>query len=80
MKLSQYNYNFSPELLAKYPTENRDESRLIVIERKTGKLVHRILKAILDYYNEQTALLTNHSNEFRAWLYGNDGKYSPETT
>ena len=37
MKLSQYNYNFSPELLAKYPADNRDESRLMVVERKRAR-------------------------------------------
>ena len=37
MKLSQYNYSFSPNMLAKYPAENRDESRLMVIDRPAAR-------------------------------------------
>ena len=40
MKLSQYGYDFSPEMLAKYPAENRDEARLMVVNRKTGAIEH----------------------------------------
>ena len=68
MKLSQYNYNFSPELLAKYPTENRDESRLMVIDRKTGKIEHRIFKDIIDYFNEKDVFIFNNTKVFPAWL------------
>ena len=59
MKLSQYNYNFTPDLLAKYPTENRDESRLMVIDRKTGKIEHRIFKDIIDYFEEKDVMILN---------------------
>ena len=47
MKLSQYGYDFAPEMLAKYPAENRDESRLMVINREKGSIEHRILKDII---------------------------------
>ena len=52
MKLSQYNYSFSPDMLAKYPAENRDESRLMVINRATGKIEHTIFKNVIDYFDE----------------------------
>lgn len=52
MKLSQYNYSFSPDMLAKYPAENRDESRLMVIHRDTGKIEHTIFKNVIDYFDE----------------------------
>ena len=45
MKLSQYGYEFAPEMLAKHPTENRDDSRLMVINRAKGTVEHRIFKA-----------------------------------
>ena len=48
MKLSQYGYDFSPEMLAKYPADNRDESRLMVINRAKGTIEHRIFKDIID--------------------------------
>ena len=50
MKLSQFRYNLPQELIALYPAENRDESRLLVINRKTGKYEHRIFKEIVDYF------------------------------
>ena len=42
MKLSQYGYDFTPDMLAKYPAENRDEARLMVVNRATGQIEHRI--------------------------------------
>ena len=42
MKLSQYNYDFSPELLAQYPVEHRDESRMMVLHRDTGEIEHKL--------------------------------------
>lgn len=78
MKLSQYNYNFSPELLAKYPADNRDESRLMVIDRKTGKIEHRIFRDIIDYFNEKDVLIFNNTKVFPARLYGNKEKTGAE--
>ena len=52
MKLSQYGYDFSPEMLAKYPADNRDESRLMVINRAKGTIEHRIFKDIIEYFDE----------------------------
>lgn len=78
MKLSQYNYNFSPDLLAKYPTENRDESRLMVIDRKSGKIEHRIFKDIIDYFNEKDVFIFNNTKVFPARLYGNKEKTGAE--
>ena len=48
MKLSQYGYSFSPEMLAKYPTDNRDDSRLMVINRATGTIEHRTFKDVIE--------------------------------
>ena len=78
MKLSQYNYNFTPDLLAKYPTENRDESRLMVIDRKTGKIEHRIFKDIIDYFEEKDVMILNNTKVFPARLYGNKEKTGAE--
>lgn len=50
MKLSQYNYDLAPEMIAKYPAENRDESRLLVLDRKSGKIEHKIFKDIIGYF------------------------------
>lgn len=78
MKLSQYNYNYSPELMAKYPTENRDESRLMILNRKTGEIEHRIFKDIIDYFQEKDVFVFNNTKVFPARLYGNKEKTGAE--
>ncbi|MBR7129649.1 MAG: S-adenosylmethionine:tRNA ribosyltransferase-isomerase, partial [Tidjanibacter sp.] len=60
MKLSQYSYDFSADLLAKYPTEDRDESRLLVLHRNTGEIEHRVFKDILDYFEEKDVFVFNN--------------------
>ena len=78
MKLSQYNYSFTPDMLAKYPTENRDDSRLMVIDRKTGKIEHRIFKDIIEYFEEKDVMIFNNTKVFPARLYGNKEKTGAE--
>lgn len=78
MKLSQYNYDFSPKLLAQYPTDNRDESRLLVVNRKTGKIEHRVFKDIIDYFGEKDVFIFNNTKVFPARLYGNKEKTGAE--
>ena len=78
MKLSQYGYDFSPEMLAKYPAENRDESRLMVVNRATGTIEHRIFKEITDYFGEKDTFVFNDTRVFPARLYGNKEKTGAE--
>ena len=78
MKLSQYGYEFSPEMLAKYPADNRDESRLMVINRATGTIEHRIFKEIIEYFDEKDLFLFNDTKVFPARLYGNKEKTGAE--
>lgn len=78
MKLSQYGYDFDASMLAKYPAVNRDESRLMVVNRSTGKIEHRIFKDILDYFEEKDLFLFNDTKVFPARLYGNKEKTGAE--
>lgn len=78
MKLSQYKYDFSPEMLAKYPAENRDESRLLVYDRKSGKTEHKIFKDIIGYFKEGDVMIFNNTKVFPARLYGNKEKTGAE--
>mgnify|MGYP000819779674 CR=1 FL=1 len=78
MKLSQYGYDFSPEMLAKYPAENRDESRLMVVNRATGTIEHRIFKDIIEYFDEKDLFVFNDTKVFPARLYGNKEKTGAE--
>ena len=50
MKLSNFNFNLPKELLAEYPSENRDESKLMVINRKTKTIEHKLFKDVIDYF------------------------------
>ncbi len=78
MKLSQFKYNLPKDLIAKFPVENRDESRLLVVNKKTGKIEHRIFKDIIDYLNEHDVLVFNNTKVFPARLYGNKEKTGAE--
>ena len=78
MKLSNYGFDFKPELIAQYPEVNRDESRLIVVHRDTGEIEHRVFKDILDYFEEQDRFVFNDTKVFPARLYGNKEKTGAE--
>ncbi|MBO5685872.1 MAG: tRNA preQ1(34) S-adenosylmethionine ribosyltransferase-isomerase QueA [Alistipes sp.] len=77
MKLSQYGYDFTPEM-AQYPTINRDDSRLMVINRKTGEFEHRQFKDLLNYFDEEDLFVFNDTKVFPARLYGNKEKTGAE--
>ena len=78
MKLSQYGFEFKPELIAHYPEENRDEARMMVVHRKDGTIEHRIFKDILDYFEENDMFVFNDTKVFPARLYGNKEKTGAE--
>ncbi|MFR9548259.1 MAG: tRNA preQ1(34) S-adenosylmethionine ribosyltransferase-isomerase QueA [Rikenellaceae bacterium] len=78
MKLSRYGYDFSAEMLAEHPAEVRDESRLMVIDRKTKTIEHRTFKDILDYFDEDDLFVMNDTKVFPARLYGNKEKTGAE--
>lgn len=74
MKLSQFKFKLSEEQIAKYPAKNRDESRLMVIDRKTGNIRHCIFKEIIDFFDEHDLFIFNDTRVFPALLYGNKEK------
>jgi S-adenosylmethionine:tRNA ribosyltransferase-isomerase len=74
MKLSDFKFEVPKKLIALYPTENRDESRLMVVHRKTGEIEHRTFKDILEYFGEGDVFVTNDTKVFPARLYGNKEK------
>ncbi len=74
MKLSHFNFNLPNELLAEHPTENRDESRLMVVDRKKGTIEHRLFKDIIDYFDDGDVMILNNTKVFPARMYGNKEK------
>ena len=74
MKLSQFNYDLPEESIALHPSENRDEARLLVVNRKTGQFEHRVFKEIINYFDDQDVFVFNNTKVFPARLYGNKEK------
>lgn len=74
MKLSKFKFKLPDELIAQYPSKHRDESRLMVLHRKTGEIEHRVFKDALEYYNENDLFVFNDTKVFPARLYGNKEK------
>jgi S-adenosylmethionine:tRNA ribosyltransferase-isomerase len=74
MKLSHFNFNLPTELLAEFPAENRDESRLMVVHRKTGEIEHKLFKDIIDYFDDGDVMILNNTKVFPARMYGNKEK------
>lgn len=74
MKLSNFNFNLPTELLSEFPAENRDEARLMVVDRKTGTIEHKFFKDLIDYFNEGDVMVLNNTKVFPARLYGNKEK------
>jgi S-adenosylmethionine:tRNA ribosyltransferase-isomerase len=74
MKLSQFRYDLPEELIAHYPAKNRDESRLMVLYKNSGKIEHKTFKDIVDHFHEHDVIVFNNTKVFPARLYGNKEK------
>lgn len=78
MKLSQYGYEFTAEMLAQHPSYQRDESRLMVINRQDGTIEHKLFKDVIEYFDEKDLFVFNDTKVFPARLYGNKEKTGAE--
>jgi S-adenosylmethionine:tRNA ribosyltransferase-isomerase len=74
MKLSQFKFDLPESLIAHNPVENRDEARLMVLDKKTGAIEHKIFKDVLGYFDEKDVMILNNTKVFPARLYGNKEK------
>lgn len=74
MKLSEFDFDLPEELIAEYPTENRDESRLMVVHRDTGEIEHKLFKDVIDYFEDGDVMVRNNTKVFPARMYGNKEK------
>ena len=74
MKLSHFQFNLPKELLAEYPAENRDEARLMVVNRAKKTIEHKTFKDVIDYFDDGDVLILNNTKVFPARLYGNKEK------
>lgn len=74
MKLSQFKFKLPDNLIAQDPPFHRDECRLMVVDRHTGDIEHKMFKDLLDYYGEGDVMVFNDTQVFPALLYGNKEK------
>lgn len=74
MKLSQFKFDLPDSLIAHNPSEQRDEARLMVLDRKTGAIEHKIFKDVLGYFGDKDVMILNNTKVFPARLYGNKEK------
>ena len=74
MKLSQFKLDVPNEAIALTPAPNRDESRLMVLHRKTGEIEHLVFKDIVKFFSDKDVLIFNDTKVFPARLYGNKEK------
>ncbi|MDE5628589.1 MAG: tRNA preQ1(34) S-adenosylmethionine ribosyltransferase-isomerase QueA [Muribaculaceae bacterium] len=74
MKLSQFKFNLPSELIASHPLPERDEAKLMIVNRRTGEISHHIFKEVLDYFDDGDVMVFNDTQVFPALLYGNKEK------
>lgn len=78
MKLSKFKYDLPEELIALHPAANRDESKLLVLNRATGAIEHKVFKDIVNYFGDKDVFIFNDTKVFPARLYGNKEKTGAE--
>jgi S-adenosylmethionine:tRNA ribosyltransferase-isomerase len=74
MKLSQFRFDLPLNLIAQNPTKRREDSRMMVIHRKTGEMENKHFKDILDYFDDKDAFVVNNTKVFPARMYGRKEK------
>ncbi len=78
MKLSKFKFKLPQELIASHPAYNRDESRLLIIDRANNKIEHKTFKDLLGYFESEDVMVFNDTKVFPARLYGNKEKTGAE--
>ncbi len=73
-KLSQFDFELPKELISQYPTDSRDESKLMVLHRDTGKIEHLVFKDLLEYFDDGDVMIFNNTKVFPARMYGKKEK------
>lgn len=74
MKLSEFKFELPNNLIASHPSDNRDESRLMVVHKDTGKIEHKVFKDIVNYFDDGDVMIGNDTMVFPARLYGRKEK------
>ena len=70
MKLSQFEFELPEKLIAEFPADQRDESRLMVVHRDTGKIEHKVFKDVMDYFEDGDVMVNNDTKVFTREVKG----------
>ncbi len=73
-KLSQFTFNLPKNLIAQYPTEERSDARMMVVNRATGKIEHKLFKDLLEYVDDGDCMIINNTKVFPARMFGRKEK------
>lgn len=73
-KLSTFNFELPEKLISKYPPDSRDDSRLMVVHKDSGKIEHKTFKDVIDYFDEDDTMIFNNTKVFPARLFGKKEK------
>lgn len=74
MKLSQFRYDLPLNLIAQNPTKQREDARMLVVDRKTGAMENKLFKDILEYFDDKDVFVVNNTKVFSARMYGRKEK------
>ena len=74
MKLSEFEFELPKNLIAEFPADQRDESRLMVVHRDTGEIEHKTFKDVINYFDDGDVMVMNNTKVFPARMYGNKEK------
>src|ERR1700690_1336517 len=74
MKLSQFKFDLPLNLIAKHPAKRREDSRMMVVHRKTGQIENKHFRDVIEYFNDKDVFVVNNTKVFPARMYGRKEK------
>src|SRR5436853_3760793 len=74
MKLSQFVFDLPLNLIAQHPSKKREDSRMMVVHRKTGQIENKYFRDIIDYFDDKDVFVVNNTKVFPARMYGRKEK------
>ena len=78
MKLSEFKFKLPESQIAQYPPLHREDAKMLVLHRTTGKIEHKKVSEVVDYFDEQDLMVFNDTKVFPARLYGIKEKTNAE--
>jgi S-adenosylmethionine:tRNA ribosyltransferase-isomerase len=74
MKLSQFKFDLPLNLIAQHPAKRREDSRMMVVHRKTGQIENKHFRDVMDYFDDKDVFVVNNTKVFPARMYGRKEK------